>query len=310
LWVFPTDTTGPKPCLGQVGSSKFCTKLIEDPSNSCGILKHGSHKFHVSVDQAFIKFNEGQAFCSPSFHLKFLTENEKDILLSSSATASVWETTLAALSRNERPEWLQLPDHPVPTKLTQELKLSPLASPKASDDHGGIFAVIPALSFDSEASTAMGSATDLLCLNLEGDLGQRVQRIETKLIKIKQAWPKPFADLEVSFLGVISEIKTLESRTISLSKIVGESAADTSPISEQMQTLSLSLKQFEEQLALFSTEWETTLQGKVSMLEQTIQELQDKFQNLSELHRQQNSKLEVHERRFAHIKPLLATAST
>jgi prefoldin subunit 5 len=77
-----------------------------------------------------------------------------------------------------------------------------------------------------------------------------------------------------------------------------------------MQTLSLSFKQFEEQLALFSTEWETTLQGKVSMLEQTIQELQDKFQNLSELHRQQNSKLEVHERRFAHIKPLLATAST
>lgn len=310
MWIYPTGTSGPKPCLGQIGSSKFCIKLIDGSSPSCGILKHGTHKFNVLVDLAFVKFNEAQAFCSPSFEFKSLTETEQDILLSSSATASVWESTLAALSKNERPEWLQLPERPATAEPPQDLEITPLESPRASDNNGGVFAVVPALSFDSEASTVMGSVDALLDPNPEGSLSRQVQRIETKLVKIKQAWPKPFADLEASFLGVIADIKMLESRTISLCKIVDNTSTDTSPISDQMQILSLSLKQFEEHLAVVSTEWESSLQSEVSMLEQTIQDLQEKLQLLSDLNRQQASKLEVHERRFAHIKPLLTSASS
>jgi hypothetical protein len=53
----------------------------------------------------------------------------------------------------------------------------------------------------------MGSVNALLDLNPEG--------------KIKLAWPKPFADLEASYLRVVSDIKTLESRTLSLGQAVG-----------------------------------------------------------------------------------------
>jgi hypothetical protein len=67
----------------------------------------------------------------------------------------------------------------------------------------------------------MGSVNALLDLNPEGNLVARIQKIETKLTKIKLAWPKPFADLEASYLRVVTDIKTLESRTLSLGQAVG-----------------------------------------------------------------------------------------
>ena len=42
LWSYPPALQGSKPCLGQVGNTKFCTKLVADPASSCGIFKHGT----------------------------------------------------------------------------------------------------------------------------------------------------------------------------------------------------------------------------------------------------------------------------
>jgi hypothetical protein len=99
LWVYPSSKEGSKPCLDQVGSTKFCTKVLEGSASSCSIMQHGSHKFNILVDAAYIKFNDIQAFCTPSFPFKTLSEPEQDVLLSSSATASMWELTLKALEK-------------------------------------------------------------------------------------------------------------------------------------------------------------------------------------------------------------------
>jgi len=180
-------------------------------------------------------------------------------------------------------------------------------SPRSSDAKGGIFAVLPTLSFESKASTASDSANALLELNPEGDLPKRIQRIEAKLGKIKIAWPRPFADLEASYLGVVSDIKTLEHRRTSLCHLVGNPLPDSNPISEQLHKLSASLKQLEGHLEVLSSEWESSLHCEIGMLEHHLQEVQTKVQTLDSVLQQLSSKSDLHERRFNHIKPMLTT---
>jgi hypothetical protein len=151
-----------------------------------------------------------------------------------------------------------------------------LKSPQASDSKCGVFAVPPSLNFESESSVATGSVNALLDLNPEVNLSTRIQKIETKLTKIKLAWPKLFADLEASYLGVVADIKTLESKTLSLCQVVGNTSTSTNPVSDQLAALSLSLKQFEDHLVVVSSEWESTLQGEISNLEQLLFEAQTK----------------------------------
>jgi hypothetical protein len=180
--------------LEQQVPNPFCTKLLEDSSSTCGIMRHGTHKFNVSIDYAFIKFNDVQAYCTPSFDVKTLSNEDQVVLLSVVATALVWESTLEALTKGERLGWLQFPDRPQASKVgtsSPQRKSLALESPRESDIKCGVFAAPPSLSFDSNSSTVSGSVNALLDLNSEGNLTVRIQKIETKLAKIKLAWPKP-----------------------------------------------------------------------------------------------------------------------
>jgi hypothetical protein len=206
------------PCLGQVGSSKFCIKLLEASSSSCGIMRHGSHKFHILPDHAYIKRSDSQALCTQAFDLKTVPDADQDVLLLSSTTTSVWEHMLVDLTKGERPDWLQLPPQIKPAPFSPLA----LASPRASDSKAGIFTVAPNLSFESDSSTVTGSVNALLDLTPPEDISGCLKCVETKLAKIKSAWPKPFVDLEVAYLGVVSDIKMLESRMASLCQVIGD----------------------------------------------------------------------------------------
>jgi len=207
---------------------------------------------------AFIKYNDVQAYCAPSLDVSSFSAKEREILFSAFATSAVWESTVESLAKGDQPEWLQLPDKAQSGAPSTE-DTSGLKSPRASDSNCGVFAVPPSLSFESDSSTASGSVNALLDLNPEGNLSACVHKIETKLMKIKLAWPKPFADLEASYLGVVSDIKTLESRTLSLLNSVGDTSGNTNSILDQITALSVNLKQFEDHLAIVSSEWESTL---------------------------------------------------
>jgi len=180
LWVYPAENSGIKPCLGQVGNTKFCTKSIEGVGMSCGIMRHGSFKFQVSSHLAYIKAGDGQAFCAPTFRFETLTNAEQDILLTAVNTPPLWEETFNALSKGEKPAWLQFPEIPSVPISTEDQPMT-LSSPRASDKNLGIFAVYPTLSFDSDTSTAgSASITALIEFTDPGDLSIRVRRIESK----------------------------------------------------------------------------------------------------------------------------------
>ena len=257
---------------------------------------------------AFIKYNDVQAYCAPSLDASSFSAKEREILFSAFATSVVWESTVESLAKGDRPEWLQLPDKAQSGAPSTE-DTSGLKSPRASDSNCGVFAVPPSLSFESDSSTASGSVNALLDLNPEGNLSACVHKIETKLMKIKLAWPKPFADLEASYLGVVSDIKTLESRTLSLLNSVGDTSGNTNSILDQITALSVNLKQFEDHLAIVSSEWESTLQGEIGSLATMLHDLQTKVQSYEATNRQLASKLDLHERRFGHIKPFLTSLS-
>jgi hypothetical protein len=78
---------------------------------------------------------------------------------------------------------------------------------------------------------------------------------------------------------------------------------DQASITDQLVAISISLKSFEEQVAITSAEWESTLQGELGAVVQQVQDLHGRFQLLE-------SKLEVHDRHFSHIRPVLTSLSS
>jgi hypothetical protein len=134
----------------------------------------------VSSHLAYIKAGDGQAFCAPTFRFETLTNAEQDIRLTAVNTPPLWEETFNALSKGEKPAWLQFPEIPsVPISIEDQPMT--LSSPRASDKNLGIFAVYPTLSFDSDTSTAgSASITALIEFTDPGDLSIRVRRIESK----------------------------------------------------------------------------------------------------------------------------------
>jgi len=245
-----------------------------------------------------------------TFRFETLTNAEQDILLTAVNTPPLWEETFNALSKGEKPAWLQFPEIPSVPISTEDQPMT-LSSPRASDKNLGIFAVYPTLSFDSDTSTAgSASITALIEFTDPGDLSIRVRRIESKLSKIKSAWPKPFADIEPSYLEMVSDIKTLESRTTLLSRQVVDTSNFPDSLSGQFQVLSATLQSLDSHLNLLAAEWETSLQGEVHLLDRRLEGFYSKVQALELNVQTVCSKLDVHDRWFAHIKPILSLVSS
>jgi hypothetical protein len=305
LWILPSNAEASKTCLGQVGSTKFCTMVLEGSASSCGVMRHGTNKFDVTPGVVYIRCNDIQAFCAPNLDLKNFTDKEGEALLSAAATAADWESTLVALGKGERPDWLQLPEPSEERGGLDKVPSLSLTSPRISDSKAGIFAVLPSLSFESDASTATGSVNALLELNPGTDLAKRISKIESRLAQIKVAWPKPFADLEASFLGVVSDIKTLETRTLELCRGVGSTNENSLPLATHLRNLESSLKNFEVSLSQLNQDWETTLQGEMGAVEHQLQDLHQRVQTFEEAIQNQSTTLDIHERRFTHIKPII-----
>lgn len=54
-----------------------------------------------------------------------------------------------------------------------------------------------------------------------------VKKLESRLQKIQQVWPKPIADLEASYLGVVTDIKVLSSLAQAIQESIGSDALST-----------------------------------------------------------------------------------
>ena len=109
---------------------------------------------------------------------------------------------------------------------------------------------------------------------------------------------------------MVSDIKTLESRTTSLSRQVGDTSNLPDSLSGQFQVLSATLQSLDSHLNLLAAEWETSLQGEVHLLDRRLEGFDSKVQALELNVQTVCSKLDVHDRRFAHIKPILSLVSS
>lgn len=74
--------------------------------------------------------------------------------------------------------------------------------------------------------------------------------------------------------------------------------------------LSLTMKRFEDHLMVVSSEWESFLQGEIGALDQLLLEDQAKVQATENLSRHLTSKIDLHDCRLSHIKPLLTSISS
>lgn len=272
-------------------------------------MRHGTQKFKVSTDLAYIKASDSQAHCKPTFAFKTLAEAEQDILLSTSLGGNDWEKVFTLMASGRKPEWLI----PMPNdmgsanrELADPFDKLVLESPKASDAKGGVFAVFPSLSFESNSSLSSDKENALLPMGNDSDLATRVRRIETKLVKIKNAWPKPFADLEASYLGVVSDIKTLRTLTTSLHMALGNDLDSSEPLNSRVKMLMTSLHRLEDSINAIGSD----LQGEAYSMDQKFQDLQTYLAEIESSILSHTSKLEVFDRRFSHIKPILATVSS
>ncbi len=248
---------------------------------------------------------------------KTLAEKQQDILLSTALTGGDWEKVFASLSSGEIPDWLQVEEdgsdmvHVEREKQQLPQVVINLMSPMASDSKGGIFAVLPTLSFESDSSVMSNGDQNLLDLHSENEINGRLQKIESKILKIKRAWPKPFADLEASYLGVVAGIKTLQAFANSIKTALGFEGWEVQHPGETMSAQILHLlavtQKCEASLQVLSTDLDAALQAEKFLVDQKISDIQNLCDSLGLTLSGHAKRLDVHESRFSHIKPALTT---
>ena len=208
-----------KPCLGLIGSGdKICIKRRVGSAISCGTTKHEGTKFRVPSATGFIRCSDSQILCEPTLNVsEFDVSQLKDLKALRLGTSDWMAFFASAVKVQESPKDSKMKEPESSTGKDPGVS-SELQSPRLSDRNTGIFALVPSLSFDSVDSAATASSHDIRALEENKTVLQRLKSVEAKLKTIKQAWSKPFMEIDACYLSVVNDLKLLGKRTTWMSE--------------------------------------------------------------------------------------------
>ncbi len=315
LWFLDVNK---HPCLGKVGVAKFCAKECEKGKTSCGTVRHVS-KFSVKRDGAYIHASENQVFCAPCLELGGFSDSQRAKLLSLSKTTAEWNLLIKSLTDGDVPEWLE--ESESKTNDVDDLSEGPgslqLLSPMASDAKHGVFLEFPNFSFDSESSENMETEE---VVEGESAIAKKLVKLEQRVSVLKLKLARPFTDIEASYALVVADIGKINERLKALLTGVGPPVAVEGR--NQVPVWS-AIKGLYERFTLISNE---KIKGEHQVSEikadcvhlkdmvhsalEEISELQETNTYLQSWMQSTDSAINVFQKRFQSIKPLLNRIST
>jgi hypothetical protein len=188
---------------------------------SCGTGRHKSSKFQPSIATFYIKHTDHQAFCQPTLDMNHFLPDQVQVLSQKMLTALEWSETFERISNDFMPLWLPVTDNDDknPELEPEDLALKTLGILSPTQDNQAIFGFQPTLSFDSMDSSQLVNRLDEgLDLQWRSEVTpleflKYVDTINKRVTKFKDAWSKPFQDIESSYRLLVSDIKLMSGGT-------------------------------------------------------------------------------------------------
>jgi len=243
-----------------------------------------------------------------------------------SFAAAEWSNIFDDISAGAPPEWFPQPYAAAQSQSTsdgatfQQLSiLSPTAGPTK------LFDFQPALSFDSADSSISNVASDPAARNVwrsqvaPPELLMHIDQVALGLKKVKQAWSKPFRDIEAGYKLVIADLCVMHSNVQNMHTRLGDPLMPTpqgktvwealSALQDAQHDLEHSTSELEERLQL-SMHTQLSALGIPQNLAALLADLRTSHQQQDLRLTQIENMLRVHSDRFNHIRPILAHLST
>jgi len=299
-----------QPCLGKVGNNnKFCVKACMDGKNHCGTGRH-SAKFEVEADHAFIKITDNQVFKVPSLDLRVLSDSQCAKLLSLVQLPTEWENDFKKIVEGEMVEWMEDDEDSTVTLDQGNNPSVELLSPGTSKFKTGIFDIMPTFSFDSSSSDDV----DHMNGNEFKIADHRIQKMEMQLEGLKSKLTRPFMDIETSYTMLITDLSNLHARDKQLCAQMGTPKPNfkETTVYGSLHQLWMRGNLLDEARTKAEHQWtrlvtsQENLQGQMDCFSEDLAELQGVTLQLESWHTTVNKAIEMFNKRFGIIKPLLA----
>jgi len=186
----------------------------ESSGGKCSVASHVK-KFSPAEDDFYIKEMDTKAWCTPSYNVAGLSEDQRVFLLNHQLPRSEWDDTFDLLQRKLIPSWIK---NAGASKLWSAVESAEpasfsLTSPKLATADTGLFQLIPTLSYDLvdlDPSVPPSDSIDHLVIGVN-------DRFRT----IKSKWSTAFCEIEAGYLVVIDDIKQLQNHLTSIMTQLG-----------------------------------------------------------------------------------------
>ena len=214
------------------GNVKFCIKPCEASSKSCDTVRHAHSKVKVLSKQGYLKSSDQVALLHNALDCSSFSEEQVAVIQAQALTVSDWEQILQDFQKGSYPAWFivdealkynpaSLTTPGVPTATPRTIKPE-LVSPRLVDGPGGFFSQIPTLSFDSVESQSSADS-DVASQTDKNLLLRTLKTYDSRFQKIKDAWGKPFLDIEANMLLLLKDIKVMQASIGSNQPVQGKS---------------------------------------------------------------------------------------
>ena len=293
---------------------------------SCGTSKHDRVKFVLpKTPHAFIKISDKTFISEPALDLSAHTLSEKQLtdLRAAKLTQEAWlrvfqaPTTVKPEDEDASDNDAFDEDHEVSEVKETEIgkiedkkkiriALPGLLSPKHSDSNVGIFSIVPKLSFDSVDSDKTAGSQDVKDLGADEEgVPIKLRSLESKIRAIKTAWPKPFLDIEASYMSMVNDIKRLGEKAMDLATAIGEDNNGKFPsLWKAVSSLSTSCEGIHANQRVFQTDLSAGL-ADIDRAKVDIRYLNDGHGVLEERLEAIETTINLFSGRFAKMRPVV-----
>lgn len=219
-------------CLGCIGTSKFYLRLLGE-GNGCGISAHSTKKFSPPQSSGFLKESEIHAFCSPVYDLHPLSASHLLRLSGVQLSAGEWDDLFSQVRLHSFPKWLDVELSPsaAPSDLRIETDSQPtstdLMSSLAHTMSGGLFALIPSLSFEDSVSSE-ASPSSLTEMDLQ-DVTSYIVKFKHHFASLKTKWTRAFTEIESGYGLLVKDLQHLHQMSTTCLHDIGQHIALAGP---------------------------------------------------------------------------------
>jgi len=183
--------------------------------SSCGVAAH-TKKIELDTELFYVKENETRAFSKPAFHCPSLLPPEIDAIKETKMTIKEFTVLFEDLQQGKKPDWLaKIELQPVETKLARDC--DELASPRFLSENAGMFALVPKLSFESDAEVELLDEIDpspQIIVHL-------LREYHRWFANLKAKWSQTFLDVEASHALVVKDLLSLQRVSSGLKQVLG-----------------------------------------------------------------------------------------